>query len=322
MAATTRSGRMLPRGLLVDGVLRRAGDCSPRARRPCTTSARGSSANLATETLDPGRARRDRLLHAADHDDAVTEDNEYVTPSGIGMAVNAKTYDPLVARLPGLRPRALPRGVRGHRRAVADDERRDRPSRPTRPPLYTRAVEQADDVGEKIAMPWDTQLDPDDEHAPAAGADPPRAGRHHARRVHRDDGRGHRGERPSSELTTAGVGVRRGQTVRPPRSRARRRPMRTTSMLPRRSTTSVLVFLVPPLCSTASRCCSRSCSRWSSACSSGTASPTCGSSGSTTTSRCSSRDDVFWTAFGQRARLPRDLPRAPARRRARAWRAC
>jgi len=27
-------------------------------------------------------------------------------------------------------------------------------------PLYERAVQQANDVGEAIAMPWDTQLDP------------------------------------------------------------------------------------------------------------------------------------------------------------------
>ena len=27
-------------------------------------------------------------------------------------------------------------------------------------PLYQRAVDQANDVGDKIAMPWDTQLDP------------------------------------------------------------------------------------------------------------------------------------------------------------------
>ncbi|GAA0700752.1 extracellular solute-binding protein [Streptomyces malaysiensis subsp. malaysiensis] len=90
---------------------------------------------------------------------SVTAENEYVTSSGIGMAVNSRTYDPLVrdflkfalTRYPA---RYAAAGVL----APTTDAKTVVPDNAT--PLYARAVATANDVGQKIAVPWDTQLDP------------------------------------------------------------------------------------------------------------------------------------------------------------------
>ena len=74
--------------------------------------------------------------------------NEYVTPSGIGMAVNAQDLRPAGARLPHVRPRALPGDVRRHRRALADHERRDDDPRERDAALPARPSKQADEVGD------------------------------------------------------------------------------------------------------------------------------------------------------------------------------
>ncbi len=52
--------------------------------------------NLATDALDAGVRDSVDYFTLPTIEGAVTDDNEYVTPSGIGMAVNAQTYDPLV----------------------------------------------------------------------------------------------------------------------------------------------------------------------------------------------------------------------------------
>lgn len=90
---------------------------------------------------------------------SATAANEYVTSSGIGMAVNSRTYDPLVrdflkfalTRYPAQYARA---GVLAPTTGVKTVV----PENAT--PLYARAIATADDVGQKIAVPWDTQLDP------------------------------------------------------------------------------------------------------------------------------------------------------------------
>lgn len=115
--------------------------------------------NLATDALDP--AVRDDIdfftlpLTA----DAVTDANEYVAPSGIGMAVNAKTYDPLVRDFLKFALERYPEvyAASGALSPTTDVET-TLPENAT--PLYERAVAMADEVGERTALPWDTQLDP------------------------------------------------------------------------------------------------------------------------------------------------------------------
>lgn len=115
--------------------------------------------NLATEKLDP--AVRDSIDYFTlpTIDGAVTADNEYVTPSGIGMAVNAATYDPLVRDFLAY---ALERYPEVYAATGALSPTLTAPT--TIPddatPLYARAVEQSNGIGSAIAMPWDTQLDP------------------------------------------------------------------------------------------------------------------------------------------------------------------
>lgn len=115
--------------------------------------------NLATESLNP------EVRDAVDYftlptvDGAATADNEYVTPSGIGMAVNAQTYDPLVRDFLAFALERYPElyASTGALSPTTDAETTI-PEDATG--LYSRAVEQADEVGSAIAMPWDTQLDP------------------------------------------------------------------------------------------------------------------------------------------------------------------
>ncbi|MCP2031112.1 raffinose/stachyose/melibiose transport system substrate-binding protein [Okibacterium sp. HSC-33S16] len=115
--------------------------------------------NLATESLDP--AMRDSIDYFTlpTIDGAVTEDNEYVTPSGIGMAVNSKTYDPLVRDFLAFALSKYPE-VYAATGALSPTTTAETTVPADATELYTRAVEQADEVGEAIAMPWDTQLDP------------------------------------------------------------------------------------------------------------------------------------------------------------------
>ena len=54
------------------------------------------ASNLATDKLDAGVRDSVDYFTLPTLPGAVTADNEYVTPSGIGMAVNSATYDPLV----------------------------------------------------------------------------------------------------------------------------------------------------------------------------------------------------------------------------------
>jgi raffinose/stachyose/melibiose transport system substrate-binding protein len=88
-----------------------------------------------------------------------TTANEYVSPSGIGMAVNAKTYDPLVRDFLKFALTNYPAkyAALGNLSPTSNVETTI-PGNAT--PLYKKAIDAAGDVGDKIAMPWDTQLDP------------------------------------------------------------------------------------------------------------------------------------------------------------------
>ena len=116
-------------------------------------------ANLATDSLDTAVRDSVDYFTLPTIEGAVTADNEYVTPSGIGMAVNAKTYDPLVRdflafaleRYPELYAATGALSPTSSAETVIPDNATD---------LYNRAVTQANEVGTEIAMPWDTQLDP------------------------------------------------------------------------------------------------------------------------------------------------------------------
>lgn len=115
--------------------------------------------NLATDNLDEGVRDDVDYFTLPTIEGAVTADNEYVTPSGIGMAVNADTYDPLVrdflafalARYPEVYTESGALSPTTTASAAVPDNATE---------LYQRAVDQAGDVGSAIAMPWDTQLDP------------------------------------------------------------------------------------------------------------------------------------------------------------------
>lgn len=90
---------------------------------------------------------------------SVTAANEYVSPSGIGMAVSSRTYDPLVR---DFLKYALPRYYRSIGAAGALSPTTDVTSKAPADatPLYQKALDMAGEVGSKQAMPWDTQLDP------------------------------------------------------------------------------------------------------------------------------------------------------------------
>jgi raffinose/stachyose/melibiose transport system substrate-binding protein len=115
--------------------------------------------NLATDALDPAVRDDVDYFTLPTIDGAVTHDNEYVTPSGIGMAVNAKTYDPLVRDFLGFALERYPE-VYAATGALSPTTTATTTIPDNATPLYSRAIEQADNVGPHIAMPWDTQLDP------------------------------------------------------------------------------------------------------------------------------------------------------------------
>ena len=114
--------------------------------------------NLSTDTLDAGVRDKVDYVTLPTLPGAATADNEYVTPSGIGMAVNTATYDPLVRDFLKFALERYPAEVAASGAlSPTTDVQTTIPSNAT--PLYDRAIAQSGDVGTKIAMPWDTQLD-------------------------------------------------------------------------------------------------------------------------------------------------------------------
>lgn len=115
--------------------------------------------NLATDALDEGVRDDVDFFTLPTIDGAVTADDEFVTTSGIGMAINAKTYDPLVRDFIEFALTRYPE-IYASSGALAPTKTPEVTIPDNATDLYAKAVDQAENVGEKIAVPWDTQLDP------------------------------------------------------------------------------------------------------------------------------------------------------------------
>ncbi|HEV7743115.1 MAG TPA: ABC transporter substrate-binding protein [Pseudolysinimonas sp.] len=115
--------------------------------------------NLATDNLDAGVRDDVDYFTLPLTDGAKTAANEYTSPSGIGMAVNAKTYDPLVRDFLKFALGEYPK-VYAATGALSPTSNVETTIPDNATPLYQQAVDAANTVGEAIAMPWDTQLDP------------------------------------------------------------------------------------------------------------------------------------------------------------------
>ncbi|HEY3574206.1 MAG TPA: extracellular solute-binding protein [Arthrobacter sp.] len=115
--------------------------------------------SLASDKLNPAVRQDIDFTTLPVTEGSVTAANEYVSPSGIGMAVNAKTYDPLVSDfLKFVLARYPSQYAATGALSPTTDVQTAIPANAT--PLYKKAVEKAGDLGGKQAMPWDTQLDP------------------------------------------------------------------------------------------------------------------------------------------------------------------
>lgn len=90
---------------------------------------------------------------------ATTDPNEYFVVSGIGMAVNADTYDPAVRDWLAYLVEHYPAAYAARMQIPPTSGEAELPE--DAPELYHRAVAELDDVGEQFGIPWDTQLDPD-----------------------------------------------------------------------------------------------------------------------------------------------------------------
>lgn len=115
--------------------------------------------NLATDNLDAAVRDDVDYFTLPLTDGANTAANEYTSPSGIGMAVNAKTYDPLVRDFLKFALTKYPT-VYAAMGALSPTSNVETTIPDNATPLYQQAVDTANTVGETIAMPWDTQLDP------------------------------------------------------------------------------------------------------------------------------------------------------------------
>lgn len=115
--------------------------------------------NLATDTLNKDVRDAVDFFTLPTVTGAVTQDDEFVTTSGIGMAVNADTYDPLVRDFLAFALKRYPE-VYAASGALSPTTTVSATIPDNATPLYEKAVTQAENVGTKIAVPWDTQLDP------------------------------------------------------------------------------------------------------------------------------------------------------------------
>jgi len=115
--------------------------------------------SLATTALDPAVRDDVDFFTLPVTKGSATAANEFVTPSGIGMAVNPRTYDPLVRDFLKFALTRYPaRYASAGELSPTADVKTVPPKNAT--PLYARAVAAAGDVGQETAVPWDTQLDP------------------------------------------------------------------------------------------------------------------------------------------------------------------
>ena len=115
--------------------------------------------SLATDKLNPAVRDNIDFLTLPTTEGSVTAANEYVSPSGIGMAVNAKTYDPLVSDFLKFALTKYPSEYAATG-ALSPTTNVQTATPANATPLYKKALETANDLGDQQAMPWDTQLDP------------------------------------------------------------------------------------------------------------------------------------------------------------------
>ncbi|BCW09586.1 sugar ABC transporter substrate-binding protein [Arthrobacter sp. NtRootA4] len=115
--------------------------------------------SLATDKLNPAVRDNIDFFTLPTTEGSVTAANEFVSPSGIGMAVNSKTYDPLVSDFLKFALEKYPSEYAATGAlSPTTNVQTAIPANAT--PLYKKALEAANDLGDKQAMPWDTQLDP------------------------------------------------------------------------------------------------------------------------------------------------------------------
>ncbi|MFF2502476.1 ABC transporter substrate-binding protein [Streptomyces sp. NPDC058067] len=115
--------------------------------------------SLATTALDPAVRDDIDFFTLPVTEGSATAANEFVTPSGIGMAVNSRTYDPLVRDFLKFALTRYPaKYAAAGELSPTSDVKTVLPKNAT--PLYARAVATAGKVGKETAVPWDTQLDP------------------------------------------------------------------------------------------------------------------------------------------------------------------
>lgn len=89
---------------------------------------------------------------------AITGDNEFFVNSGIGMAVSAKSFDPLVY---DFLKYALGRYPELYAGTGALSPMTFLPAElPNKSPLYAKIVAEIPKLGKYFSVPWDTQLDP------------------------------------------------------------------------------------------------------------------------------------------------------------------
>ncbi|MGO4805102.1 ABC transporter substrate-binding protein [Arthrobacter sp. 2MCAF15] len=115
--------------------------------------------SLATDKLNPAVRDDTDFFTLPTTQGAVTAANEFVSPSGIGMAVNSKTYDPLVSDFLKFALAKYPAEYAATG-ALSPTTTVETVLPANATPLYKKALEKANDLGDKQAMPWDTQLDP------------------------------------------------------------------------------------------------------------------------------------------------------------------
>ncbi len=115
--------------------------------------------SLATDKLNPEVRDDIDFFTLPTTEGSVTAANEFVSPSGIGMAVNSKTYDPLVSDFLKFALEKYPSEYAATGAlSPTTNVQTSIPANAT--PLYNRALETANGLGDQQAMPWDTQLDP------------------------------------------------------------------------------------------------------------------------------------------------------------------
>ncbi len=115
--------------------------------------------SLATDKLNPAVRENIDYFTLPAGSGGATAANEYVATSGIGMAVNSKTFDPLVSDFLKFALEKYPSQYAATGAlSPTTNVKTAIPANAT--PLYKKAIDQAEDLGSKLAMPWDTQLDP------------------------------------------------------------------------------------------------------------------------------------------------------------------